>query len=192
MSTKLDRLLESIDPNRTLDVVSARTDRAVNSFSMDTARIDQWEGFKSCMASFYRHVFTTVLRASGQPELPLDSCWGRCVRLLDEAYGRNGEKAAFEMSRTGAEGGLYGVLRTVAGLVAEELAHNEITARVGRYWDSLSVDEQLDAATEYLEKYGHLLPSELTEGSAARIRANFPRVLERHPALTRRMRRLGR
>ena len=45
---------------------------------------------------------------------------------------------------------------------------------------------------EYLKKYGHLLPSELTEGSAARVRANFPKVLAQHPKILQKTRRLGR
>jgi len=57
---------------------------------------------------------------------------------------------------------------------------------------ALSVEEQLAASTEYLQKYGHLLPSELTEGSAARIRANLPKVLEEHPHLIQRLRQVGR
>ena len=48
------------------------------------------------------------------------------------------------------------------------------------------------ASTEYLDKYGHLLPSEMTESSAARIRGGFFTVLENHPKLVQRLRRVGR
>ncbi len=61
---------------------------------------------------------------------------------------------------------------------------------MGLWWDELGLDKQQAATTEYLEKYGHLFPSELREGSAARIRANFPKVLEEHPRMIQRMRRV--
>jgi hypothetical protein len=67
-------------------------------------------------------------------------------------------------------------------------AGNEISARVSHLWIQLSMEEQFQMIDEYLSKYGHLLPSELTEGSAARVKANFVKVLEEHPRLVRRMR----
>ena len=192
LATRLELLLRSIDPARTLDQVSARQDQALNSFRINIALIDRWPVFQQCLARFYRHVLATTLRARRPGSLPLAPCWGKCVQVLQKAYGSNGEKAAFEMARTGAEGGLYAVLRTIAGRVAEESAHNEIAARVQCFWNGLSVNEQLEVASQYVKRYGHLLPSELTEGSAARIRASFCSVLEKHPAMIRRLRRVSR
>jgi hypothetical protein len=107
-------------------------------------------------------------------------------------YGENGEKAAFEMVRTRVEGGIYTVLKKLAKQMAKEYARNEIRLKAWHFWDSLSVDDQISATDEYLLKYGHLLPSQLTEGNAARIKANFPKVLGEHPKLIKRMRKIGR
>ena len=112
--------------------------------------------------------------------------------MLKKAYGDQADKAAFEMARTGVEGGLYGVLKTVAQLMVEEYAGNEIRARAGAFWNGLSLDEKLEVPTEYIKKHGHLLPSELTEGSAARLRMNFLKVLEEHPRLFMNVQRVGR
>ncbi|MDY6838842.1 MAG: hypothetical protein SWH78_12805 [Thermodesulfobacteriota bacterium] len=192
MSTKLEQLLESIDPSRTVDEVSARVDQAINSFSVQRAIIEDWNEYESFLSDFYRHLLTTVLRiGSGVPE-NRELYWSQCADLLNKAFGTSGHKAAFEMVRTGKEGGLYQVLKTIGDLVAEKYAKNEISARISDYWQSLTVDGQLAASDEYLQRYGHLLPQELTEGSAARIRANFPKVLEEHPSMVRRMRQIGR
>lgn len=192
MSTKLDRLLESIDPTRTYDQVSARIDQAVNSFAMQRSTIDNWDEYEQFFADFCQHVETIVLRLGhGAPD-SREFYWSRCSNLLDKAFGSSGYKAAFEMVRTGKEGGLYRVLKTVANQMSEEYAQNEISARISHYWDSLTLDEKLTAPDEYLSKYGHLLPVELTEGSAARIRADFIKVLEEHPKIMRRMGRIGR
>lgn len=110
---------------------------------------------------------------------------------MDE-FGPSGEKAAFEMTRTGNEGGLSRVLKAVAKSISKQLAKTEISARVSCHLDRLSIRQRLAASAEYLEKYGHLLPAELTEGSAARIHANFHKVLAEHPHLMRRMREIGR
>ena len=96
------------------------------------------------------------------------------------------------MARTGTEGGLYRVLRDMAQTMAADYAENELAARVNSYWNDLSTDEKLAAPDEYLRRFGHLLPSELTEGGAWRVRANFPTVLQEHSRLIQRLSRIGR
>ena len=192
MPTKLDQLLESIDPQRTLDETDARVDRAVNTFSWEKGLITDWSEFKACLVGFLRHIERHVLCLRASPDVSADFDWGRCVQLLMHEYGPNGEKAAFEMARTGSEGGLYGVLRRFARQVADKYAQQEITGRISHWRDGLSVDERLAAGTEYVAKYGHLLPRELTESGGVRIRANLWKVLEKHVYLVQRMRRVGR
>ncbi len=191
MSTVLEQLLADIDPSRTYDQTFARADEAINTFRFRGAQITDWGAFGACLAEFFAHVEAKMLRLHPSP-VDMDFHGGRCAQLLRHIYGAGGAKAAFEMARTGNEGGLFAVLKTVALRMAEEYSENEISARVGQYWERLSVDEQISATTEYLEKYGHLLPSEMTEGYGARIRANFPKVLAQHPQVLRRTRRLGR
>jgi hypothetical protein len=190
--TKLDRLLESIDPARTFDQISARADEAINSFRMESAIISDWQGFRTALTKFYRHVENVILRVRPGFSANPDIDWGRCCNLLRKEYGANGEKAAFEMARTGVEQGLYGVLKAIAEQMISEYAGNETGAKISAFWESLSTDEKLAVSEEYLDKYGHLLSSELTEGSAARIRANFVRVLEEHPKTVKRLRGIGR
>ena len=185
MPSQLDQLLDSIHPTRSLEEVSRRTDDAINSFPVEASQIGDWQEFRACLVQFMRHVENTVLRirpgCSGVGSM--DFHWGRCCRILIREYGPNGEKAAFEMARTGNGGGLYAVLKRIARHISKRFADTETKARVQHYWDSLPTDEQLRAGDEYLKKYGHLLPTELTEASAARIRANLPRVIEEHPKM---------
>ena len=96
------------------------------------------------------------------------------------------------MARTGNDGGLNAVLRSVAMHVSEGYIKMEIQAKVNAYLDSLSIDQQLAASCEYLAKHGHLLPSEMTEASAARIHVNLGKVLEKYPWLILKLRDVGR
>jgi len=193
MATKLQRLLLAICPERVLDETDRRVDEALNTFTAAaSARIEKWDAFRGCLMDFLRHVETCVLRLSGPVRMGVDFEWGRCCQILMRTYGASGEKAAFEIARTGNEGGLYAVLSKMARQIAEQAAEKEISAKVSFFWEGLSVKERLAAGQEYLDLYGHLLPSELTEGSAARIRANLPKVLAEHPHMVRRLKRVGR
>ena len=191
--TKQEQLLKSIDPSRTIELIARRVDRAINTFPPGPCQIARYDEFIPHFVRCCRHVEATILDLSGElPEASLDFEWGRYIPVLRRAYGSEGVKTAFELVRTGNEGGLYAVIRKLGEVLAEQYAENEIAARVWSYWNGLSVDEKLAAADEYLSKYGHLLPSELTEGRAGRIRANLPKVLQEHPKMIQRLRRVGR
>ena len=192
MASKLEQLLDSIHPSRTIEEVDRRADEAINRFDMPGAQIDRWEEFRQLMVRFLCHVEASVLDLREPCSMDVEFGWGRCADFLAQAYGRNGEKAAFEMARAGTAGGFLGVLKKFARTVAQHYAGREIEARVSAYWTDLSVDEQLAAADEYLESYGHLLPAEVTEGHAATVRASFWKVLEEHPYLLQSLRRVGR
>ncbi len=192
MPGRLDRLLDSIHPSRTLDETARRAEEAVNSFAKNASQITDWEEFRTYASRFFCHVEESVLRMRNAPQFDEEFAWDRCLKILKRAFGPNGEKAAFEMARTGNEGGLYAVLKKVAQTMAEQYARNEVAGRVYAYWNELTVEQQLAAGQEYLDKYGHLLPSELTEHSGARVRANLPRVLEKHPDLMQRLGEIGR
>lgn len=191
MQTKLDQLLASISPENTIVETYNRANEAINTFQA-SARIEKWDDFRYCMARFLQHIDFRVLRLSKPVDIAFDHYLSWFPHVLMNVYGPNGEKAAFEMARTGNEGGLYSVIKAVAMHQAEEYSQNEISAKVGAYLDRLSVDEQLDACSEYISKYGHLLPSEITEANAIRIRANFRKVLEKHPRLLLKFHSLGR
>lgn len=192
MENRLASLLERIDPRLTLDDADRRSDEALNSFSWPSPRITEWPKFQQCLMRFHRHVETRMIGA-GKPFSGADSFdWGRCIGTLLKAFGKNGDKVAFELARTGTEGGLHRVLRDVTTTLVHEYAENWVACLVWNYWNGLSIDEQLAAPGEYLRQYGHLLPSELTEGKAGRVQADFPRVLQEHPRLIRRLRAIGR
>jgi len=191
MQTKLDKLLAFISPEKTIVETYNRANEAINTFQA-SARIENWDEFRYCMAQFLQHIDFCVLRLSKPVDLSFNHYLSWFPHVLIKVYGPNGEKAAFEMARTGNEGGLYSVLKAVAMHRAEEYSQSEILAKVGAFLDSLSVNEQHDACSEYISKYGHLLPSEITETNAIRIRANFRKVLEKHPRLLLKFHSVGR
>jgi hypothetical protein len=192
MQTELDKLLNSISPEKVIVATFDRANEAINTFHPKSALIENWDEFRDSMVEFLRHVEHHSLRLRGSVDISSDYYWSLGVRVLLNVYGLSGEKAAFEMARTGNDGGLNAVLRSVAMHVAEGYAKTEIQAKVDAYLKDLTIDQQLAASSEYLAKHGHLLPSEITEKSAARIHANFGTVLEKHPWLILKLHEIGR
>lgn len=193
MATKLDQLLESLAPQRVYEETQARMNDAINEFMRSQpGNVDSWESFKSLMTNFLRFMENRVLRLKGNFTGSPEMDWGRACKLMMQEFGPNGEKTSYDRVRTGINGGLGGVLRAVGERMAGEYTQNEIDARVSFYIRSLSTDEQLAAAKEYLAKFGHLLPPEMAEGSGVRVLAFFPLFLKQHPRVMLEMRRVGR
>jgi hypothetical protein len=192
MQTELNKLLSSISPEKVIVPTFNRANEAINTFHPKTVLIENWDEFRDSMAEFMQHLERHSLRLRGPIDISSDYYWSQCARVLLKVYGPSGEKAAFEMARTGNDGGLNSVLRSVAMHVAEGYAKTEIQARVDAYLKALTVDQQLAASCEYLAKHGHLLPSEMTEATAARIHANFGKVLAKHPWLILKLHEVGR
>jgi len=195
MQTKLDKLLQKIDPSVTLDAVSATVEAAFNLFIAilrTRCSIHNRDNFRAIMARFFCHIENSVLHINPPRKSDLKFDWGRCYLRLEKKFGPNAENIAFDMARTNISGGLYAVLKVVARIMAEEFANNQISFEVSKFWDSLTTGEKIAVSKEYIEKYGHLIPSELMEGGAVRVRAFFWKVLEEHPKIVQKLRNVNR
>ncbi len=192
MTTKLDRLLEQLDPDRTINETAARCDQALSSLYADAAPPQDWDEFKTWMARVFRHCENEVLRLTPPLAVDPNADWGRCADLLRQEYGPKGEFNAFQAARLGLEGGVHAVMKAVAKRMAEDYADNQTACCVGEFFSELSLEEKLAVPDEYIDKYGHLIPADMLEGRAARIRGNFLEVLKQHPRVIRQMRNTGR
>jgi hypothetical protein len=96
------------------------------------------------------------------------------------------------MAQTGIDGGLYAVLKTIAGRLVNFYAQNKVRYLVDEFWNNLGYDERITAAKQYREKYGHLIPPKYTERSIEYLTSQLPKILEEHPGMIQRMRRVGR
>ena len=192
METKLESFLSKIDPSRTYDDVSVRVDRGFNSFVMPREAITSYEEYENVIADFYGHIQSVVLRLDTGSPKDRQFHWPLCLTLIEKAFGPTGYHTTYTITETGKEGGIYNILKQIANLMAEQYTQNQINYEIHTYWNSLTVNEKLTATNEYIGKYGHLLPGDMTMGNAPRIKAFFVKVLEEHPKLIRKMRKIGR
>jgi hypothetical protein len=160
------------------------------SFPPTTAKVEHWHAFMDLMICVLAHVERHLYGLKEAVAMSPDLAWGRCVALLTEVYGKGGAKVAFELARTGQETGVQELLRKCAYHIADQVANNHIRLSVGAFWSGLTLQGKCDAIDEFLSKHAHLLPSELTEGGAWRIRADFPSVLEHFVELLQRIRQI--
>jgi len=180
MTTKLDQFLESIHPQRTREAVHRRADEALIGFEIRANIVADAIWYRHILCQFVQHLDHHLRLVPRNVDRPRDMLWQRAVELLRKTFGPRAELAAFDMCRTGAEGGLHAVLRQLALEAARHQAGKEISQRVDGFCHRLTAEEYLAAGQDYLKKHGHLLPHEMAEGFAGRARVNLAELLKRH------------
>ena len=188
MATRLEELLESIDPARTIDQVSAAVDDAFNSFRHNHP-IRSFDDYRKYMSAFVQYVEQIVVKFKSNDPYDQELFWARYSNLVRNVHGPDAWKMNYEKIITGKDGGLYKLLKDVAAMILDDRSGREISARVWRFWESLTNDEKLETVDEFLRKFGHILPSEYTGGRGAYLKMNFPSVLEKYPQLLMEIRR---
>ena len=193
MDTGLDWLMESMDPRHTSNETHRRVDAARNELVVDLAAETDWYRFRDLLCDLLTLIESQVLRVAEPIAAHPDITWNHCLEFLHQDYGQDGGTTAFEVARSGVEeGGLEAVLRNFTARVAEHYAENELRSRVHLWWYNLTTEGRLAAGKEYLTKYAHLIPREMIEGSAVRVRDKLPQVLMEHHRLLQQTRRIGR
>lgn len=182
MNTKLEELLDVLDPNATFFEVERRSQRALVALSWPDEPFTDPDAFMGFMIEVARTGDRHMLNLNGEVQGHDGEYRGRCIRLLDEIYDSSGFRTAFD-AVSNEDGGLYDIVSKFLAQMAGSYVTNEIAARVNIFWDSLSTEERLTAPDSYLVRYGHLLPADLISGSAAVVRARFPEVLKIHVRL---------
>lgn len=154
-------------------------DRAINAVCVK-GPLGSFNEFKQILIEVILLIQNHVLKAQKTVEGAEEFYLGIAFRVLQKEYGPNGEKAAYEMSRTGKEGGINAVIRSLAYGYTDILFENEAKAKVAVIWEKLSNDQKFLIMDQYVSKFGYLWPDELTENGAVRLKMNFPKTLQLH------------
>lgn len=188
----LKSFLRTIDPDKTIWEAERRADQAFNSFSPDSWSISDHDELLNCLSRFYWHVDSHILGISRAQNPNPEFTKGLARDILDDIYGVRGEYIAFDMSRSGIDGGLYRVLKDFAAKRASYHGNNWVSTRVSEFYNGLTNSEKAEAAREYVREYGYLLPADQTKDDAIRVQVHFYDILCSHPDLISRMRQIGR
>lgn len=170
--------------------MATRVDAAVISFALQPEQVETWgrDEFEDFMGRFLRHI-VCIAQIGCSPETePWEDFWAMFSHAIDKAYAPRGKRLALKLARTGAEGGIYAVMRKTAQELGKQWAHNRITSLISEYWETLPDEEKQAAPGEYLQTYGELLPEDVKKHITWTPWFHFPRILAQHPYTLQRMR----
>ncbi len=186
MSANLDRLISKIDPSKTIDLDERRANEAIAGFNWNKVTVDSFDEHKKCLADFMRELYSHEF-LTGNIDFDTDFGYGLALQRLEREFTGNTLQTVYEIMSTGSEGGVYKILKSLGRLVAEEFSRNVIGAHVSEFWSGLSTNEKIAVSDEYVEKFIDILPQSVIT-DRIRLKANFPKVLENHPWMIKRLR----
>jgi len=187
MAIRLDGLTQYLRPERCYDPWFRRAEEGLASFVFPPDPIDTWIRFADQFALLFWQIEAVLLGLDKPLRLDARETWGHVQQIFQKPYGPSGYVTAFEMIRLGVEGGRSAVALAFARAMAEEQANRLTKIAIASAWDIMTVDERLNAPDDFIADYKFLLPPEMREGSAARLRTNFPKFLQEVPRLYRRL-----
>lgn len=184
MATQLDLLLEDIVHSH--DAYRKTMDEAIHSFSFSVFTFDSWAACEAFMEQFFAHINAHIVG----PEFAGNAHMAMVIfrQTFEPNYGQYPERPIYERLMHGHEGGLNGFVQEAAEAVVELFAGRDIVNKVDKYMFSIRNDGIDAAAEEYMEKWGHLLPQDITSQGTRRLAPVLGKFLKQHPRLLHRLR----
>jgi len=192
--SEFNMMISRLDPSKNIEIAARLADQAFDSYDCDKAQLTSREEFEDRITVFYHRLNTYLYKTTPIDESDLH--WrlkGEAFEALRKMYGEYGFDIAFNMAKTGLDGGFYKILKDLAFHVAEEAHSTVIQSVVATFMQSVfPAEERQAAAREYVRKFGHLLPNNLVEDNGFTISLNLEEFLMNHPKLIKRARDAGR
>ena len=138
MGTRLENLIENIDPSQLYDRVSQAVDAAFNSFRYDYP-IKSFDDYQKCMSQFVQHIEQVILGFRSRQDYDRTFFWTRYSNLVNAQHGRDAWKMNYEKILTGKEGGLYQLLKDVAGMILKDRPGHKFPNGAGPYGNRLQI-----------------------------------------------------
>ena len=182
--TRLERYMQQLAPAVSIDPVHRRVDEALRTLPASVGgAVRNYLAFADRSVLLWWHIEPYLLDIANFPRREASDAWYQCRLVYRAIYGSEGDKAGYEIVANNVEGGWRKVAHAFAHKMADDFIEQQVGMSASAWWSLLSTPDRHAAADEFLLKWGYLLPGELTEHSAARVRAYLPEYLKRVPEM---------
>lgn len=184
---KLKRILEELDPSRTIDPIERQINHAFAKYTRSTNTVSSVDECHQVLSDL---VWIGRNAAANTPNNPVDNSginYSQAIGFLQNEIPDQTEWAVRDIMITGAEGGIRFIINVLAREMAMEYSRNLVMAKATEFWDGLTVDEQVNMPDHYLKLCGDILPKHIREEGKYHL-ARFWEVLMQHPQMVKQYR----
>jgi hypothetical protein len=188
MATKLKQLIDKIDYKNLFDADARRVERVLAQYGSARNTVENYDEFKKCLIEFVGDIYGAIINTPNAFKSANDSImYDLALRFLNAKYPGNTETTVYEIMRSGAEGGVYQVLKTLAQIMSDKIYRDGVDHYIGRYLDEIGFEGREAAVKEYLAEYGSILPTNY-KNDPNMVLISFDKVLHEHALMMKRLR----
>jgi hypothetical protein len=190
--TRLERFMKQLEPAVSIDPVHRRVDEALRTLPVPArSAVRNYLAFEDRSVLLWWHIEPYLRDIADFPQRNTSDALHQCRIIYRALFGSEGETAAYEMVHNNVEGGWRKLVHAFAHKMADDFIDEQLALSTDQFWNLLSTPGKHAAADEFILKWGFLLPGELTENSAARIRTYLPEYLKRIPEALQRLQQIS-
>ncbi|MAT59470.1 MAG: hypothetical protein CMF23_15975 [Ignavibacteriae bacterium] len=191
MNSKLKQLLEKIDYKNLFEASERRVEKILAEYRSEKNTIENFDEFKECLIEFISKIYGAIINSPDAfEEAAASIMYERTIYFLKDQYPQNTEMTLYEIMHSGAEGGVYQVLKILAKSMTDQIYKDGVEHFVSVYINGLDFSERETAAKEYLEEFGDILPLNYKNDPFSVV-ISFERVLIEHPFMIKRLQELS-
>lgn len=188
MASKLKQLLDKIDYKNLFAADEIRVERILTEYRSKRNTVEDYDEFKKCLVDFVSRIYSAILNAPNAFENANDIfMYGLSLKFLKTKYPVNTEITVYEIMHSGAEGGVYHILKILAKIMTDQIYKDGIEHYISIYLDELNFEEREAAVKEYLKEFKDILPTNY-KNDPTMVLISFEKVLQEHAYM---MKRLG-
>jgi hypothetical protein len=188
MATKLQQLLDKIDYQNLFESNERRVERILAEYRSERNTVEDYDEFKKCLIDFVSRIYGAIVNSPNAFENANDLfMYGLALEFLKTKYPGNTERTVYEIMHSGAEGGVYHILKTLAEVMMDKIYKEGVDHSIALFMVEITFEERVAAVNEYLQEYGDKLPTNYKKDPTM-VMIAFDKVLHEHAVMMRRLR----
>jgi len=188
MATKLTQLLNKIDYTNLFEADERRVERILTHYRSERNTIENHNELKKCLIEFVRNIYGAILNSPTVFNNTNESfMYDLALSFLKAKYPGNTEITVYEIMHSGAEGGVYQVLKTLAHKMTDKIYKDGVGHYIDTYLDEIGFEGRQAAVKEYITEYDSILPMNY-KNDPNMVLISFDKVLRKHAIYMKRLR----
>lgn len=185
--TKLELLLKKIEYNNKWVNYEQKIEEVISKYNLKENTINTYSEYRKLLADFMKQIWSAFFDNPNSINLLEDHFLIiKAIEALKITYHKDTDLVVFKIMKSGAEGGVYQILKTLTKNWITSLFNQHIELIVNKFVESLTWQERENTAKEYLNEFKDILPSNF-RNDPLQVAVSLKNILIEHPQMMKRI-----
>ncbi|MFZ1288527.1 MAG: hypothetical protein WAR79_00435 [Melioribacteraceae bacterium] len=189
--TKLKILLNEIEYGNKWKTYELKIEEIISNYNLRENTIKTYAEYRKLLANFMKQIWMAFFdNPNSINHIDEGILINKALETLKNTYHDDTDLVVFKIMNTGAEGGVYQVLKTLAKNWINNLYNQHIRLKISEFVEKQTWQERENTAKEYLNEFKDILPNNFIS-DPLQIAVSLKNVLIEHPKMIKRINELS-